>query len=93
METTKYVISIIKMPDSINGYEEHYYFLDVALDKDGHLIARSTGNIWDAMKFNYGLNIDETKRILSLIEFIKTCYIPKKKYKISIIPITLNYEM
>ena len=87
METIKYVISIIKMPDSINGYEEHYYFLDVALDKDGHLIARSTGNIWDAMKFiNYEVNNDEAKRILSLIEFIKTCYTPKKKYKIAIKP-------
>ena len=48
--------------------------------------------IWDAMKFIYVYTSnDEWKRISSLIEFVKTCYTPKKNYIIEFIPIELKY--
>ena len=92
MKTKKGVIQIIKKAYYPDGYDEHYYFADIAIDIDGHLMARYTNNIWDAMKFIYNsLNDDENKRINSLIEFVKTCYTPKKDYIIEFIPITLEY--
>ena len=90
MENVKGVIRVIK--HNSDGYDDHYYFTDVAVDIDNHLMARISGNIWDAMKFQYNsMNNDETQRINSLIEFIKTCFTPKKNYKIELIPITLSY--
>ena len=92
MDSTKGVIRIIKKADHPNGYDEHYYFADVVTDINGHLMARNTSNIWDAMKFIYVYTSnDEWKRINSLIEFIKTCYTPKKNYIIEFIPIELKY--
>lgn len=92
MNSEKGVIRIIKLVDHSNGYDEHYYFSDIVIDNNGHLIARNTTNIWDAMKFMYNPNFeDEMNRINALIEFIKVCYQPKKKYIIEFIPITLNY--
>lgn len=92
MDSTKGVIRIIKKADHPDGYDEHYYFADVVTDINGHLMARNTSNIWDAMKFIYVYtNNDEWKRISSLIEFVKTCYTPKKNYIIEFIPIELKY--
>ena len=92
MNSEKGVIRIIKKADHQNGYDEHYYFCDIVTDINGHLMARNTTNIWDAMKFMYNPNFeDEMNRINALIEFIKVCYQPKKKYIIEFIPITLNY--
>lgn len=92
MTSEKGVIRIIKKADHPNGYDAHYYFADVVVDINGHLMARNTSNIWDAMKFMYVYTTnDEYRRINSLIEFIKTCYTPKKNYIIEFIPITLNY--
>ena len=92
MNSEKGVIRIIKKADHPNGYDEHYYFCDVVTDINGHLMARNTTNIWDAMKFIYNPNFeDEMNRINALIEFIKVCCQPKKKYIIEFTPITLNY--
>ena len=92
MDSTKGVIRIIKKADYPGGYDEHYYFADVVTDINGHLMARNTSNIWDAMKFMWNsLNDDENKRINSLIEFVKICYTPKKNYIIEFIPIELKY--
>ena len=92
MDSTKGVIRIIKKADHPNGYDAHYYFTDVAVDINGHLMARNTSNIWDAMKFIWNSpNEDERNRIESLIEFVETCYLHKKRYKIEFIPITIEY--
>jgi len=92
MNSTKGVVRIIKLASNPNEYDEYYYLADVSTDIDSHLIARITGNIWDAMKFIYNSpNEDEVKRINSLIEFVKVCFIPKKRYKIEFVPITIEY--
>lgn len=96
MNSEKGVIRIIKLANHPSGYDEHYYFTDVVIDNNGHLMARNTTNIWDAMKFqcvNGKIpNVDEWRRISSLMEFIKTCYdsLPEK-YLIEFTSITLNY--
>jgi len=90
MENVKGVIRVIK--HNSNGYDEHYYFTDVTVDIDNHLMARISSNIWDAMKFQYNsINVDEERRIYSLISFIETCFSPKRDYIIKFIPITLSY--
>ena len=92
MNSTKGVIRIIKLASNPNEYDEYYYLTDVSTDIDSHLMARITGNIWDAMKFIYNSpNEDEVKRINSLIEFGKVCFTPRKRYKIEFIPIKLGY--
>ena len=92
MNNTKGVIRIIKLVSNANEYDEYYYFADVNVDKYSHIMARITGNVWDAMKFVWNsTNDDERKRIASLIEFVKTCFTPKKRYKIEFIPITIEY--
>ena len=92
MNSTKGVIRIIKLASNPNEYDEYYYLTDVSTDINSHLMARITGNIWDAMKFIYNsLNEDEVKRINSLIEFVKVCFTPIKRYKIEFIPIKLDY--
>jgi len=92
MNNTKGVIRIKKCATNFNEYDEYYYVADITTDDNGHLMARNTGNIWDAMKFIWDSPIeDERNRIESLIEFVKTCYLPKKKYVIEFIPITIEY--
>lgn len=92
MNSTKGVIRIIKLASNPNEYDEYYYLTDVSTDIDSHLMARITGNIWDAMKFIYNSpNDDEVKRINSLIEFVKVCFTPRKRYKVKFIPIKLDY--
>ena len=92
MNSTKGVIRIIKLASNPNEYDEYYYLTDVSTDINSHLMARITGNIWDAMKFIYNSpNEDEVKRINSLIEFVKVCFTPIKRYKIEFIPIKLDY--
>ena len=92
MNSTKGVIRIIKKAEYSHEYDEIYYLSDVTTDINGHLIARNTGNIWDAMMFHGEfLSADEKKRIDALIEFVKTCYTPKKRYSIEFITINLNY--
>ena len=92
MNSTKGVIRIIKLASNPNEYDEYYYLADVSTDINSHLMARITGNIWDAMKFIYNsLNEDEVKRINSLIEFVKVCFTPRKRYTIEFIPIKLDY--
>ena len=92
MNNTKGVIRIIVLASNSNEYDQHYYFADVNVDTDSHLMARITGNVWDAMKFVWdSTNDDERKRIASLIEFVKTCFTPKKRYKIEFVPITIEY--
>ena len=92
MNNTKGVIRIIKLASNPNEYDEYYYFADVNVDTDSHLMARITGNVWNAMKFAWdSTNDDERKRIASLIEFVKTCFTPKKLYKIEFVPITIEY--
>ena len=92
MNSTKGVIRIIKLSSNPNEYDEYYYLTDVSTDINSHLMARITGNIWDAMKFIYNSPIeDEVKRINSLIEFVKVCFTPIKRYKIEFIPIKLDY--
>ena len=92
MNNTKGVIRIIKLASNSNEYDEYYYFADVNVDIDSHVMARITGNVWDAMKFVWdSTNDDECKRIASLIEFVKTCFTPKKRYKIEFVPITIEY--
>ena len=49
MNNTKGVIRIIKKASNYNEYDEYYYFADVSVDVNSHLMARITGNIWDAM--------------------------------------------
>lgn len=92
MNSTKGVIRIIKLASNPNEYDEYYYLTDVSTDINSHLMTRITGNIWDAMKFIYNSPIeDEVKRINSLIEFVKVCFTPIKRYKIEFIPIKLDY--
>lgn len=92
MNSTKGVIRIIKLASNPNEYDEYYYLTDVSTDINSHLMARITGNIWDAMKFIYNSpNEDEVERINSLIEFVKVCFTPRKLYKIEFIPIKLDY--
>ena len=92
MNNTKGVIRIIVLASNSNEYDQYYYFADVNVDTDSHVMARITGNVWDAMKFVWdSANDDERKRIASLIEFVKTCFIPKKRYKIEFVPITIEY--
>lgn len=92
MNSTKGVIRIIKLASNPNEYDEYYYLTDVSTDINSHLMTRITGNIWNAMKFIYNsLNEDEVKRINSLIEFVKVCFTPIKRYKIEFIPIKLDY--
>ena len=75
MNSTKGVIRIIKLASNQNEYDEYYYLTDVSKDINSHLMARITGNIWNAMKFIYNSPIeDEVKRINSLIEFVKVCF-------------------
>lgn len=92
MNSTKGVIRIIKLASNPNEYDEYYYLTDVSTDINSHLMARITSNIWDAMKFIYNSPIeDEVKRINSLIEFVKVCFTPRKRYKIEFISIKLDY--
>ena len=93
MESNKSVIRIIKKAEQPNGYDEHYYLTDIITDIDGHLMARCTGNIWDAMKFKAIENCieDELNRIESLINFVKVCYTPRKDYDIQLISLNLLY--
>lgn len=93
MNNTKGVIRIIVLASNPNEYDQYYYFYDVNVDMDYHVMARITGNVWDAMKFIWDstTNDDECKRIESLIEFVKTCFTPKKQYKIEFVPITIEY--
>ena len=92
MNNTKGVIRIIVLASNSNEYDQYYYFTDVNVDTDSHVMARITGNVWDAMKFVWdSTNDDERKRIASLIEFVKTCFTPKKRYKIEFVPITIEY--
>lgn len=92
MNSTKGVIRIIKLASNPNEYDEYYYLTDVSTDINSHLMTRITGNIWNAMKFIYNSPIeDEVKRINSLIEFVKVCFTPIKRYKIEFIPIKLDY--
>lgn len=92
MNSNKGVIRIIEKGDFPNGYDKHYYFSGVETDHDYHLMATLTSDIWQAKKFIYNLEFeDEMKRIKALIEFIKACYTPKKKYQIEFIPINLEY--
>ena len=92
MTSEKGVIRIIKQATSFNEYDEYYYVADITTDIDGHLMARNTGNIWDAMKFIWNSpNEDERNRIESLIKFVETCYLPRKKYVVEFIPITIEY--
>lgn len=92
MNNTKGVIRIIVLASNSNEYDQYYYFADVNVDTDSHVMARITGNVWDAMKFVWdSTNDDERKRIASLIEFVKTCFTPKKRYKIEFVPITIEY--
>ena len=92
MTSKKGVIRIIKQATSFNEYDEYYYVTDIITDIDGHLMARITGNVWDAMKFIWNSPIeDECNRIESLVKFIKTCFTPKKRYKIEFVPITIEY--
>ena len=92
MNSTKGVIRIKKQATDFNEYDEYYYVADITTDIDGHLMARNTGNIWDAMKFIWDSpNEDEHYRIESLIKFVETCYRPRYKYIVEFIPITLNY--
>ena len=92
MNSTKGVIRIIELASNPNEYDEYYYLTDVSTDINSHLMARITGNIWNAMKFIYNSPIeDEVKRINSLIEFVKVCFTPIKRYKIEFIPIKLDY--
>lgn len=92
MNSTKGVIRIIKLASNPNEYDEYYYLTDVSTDINSHLMTRITGNIWNAMKFIYNSPIeDEVKRINSLIEFVKVCFTPVKRYKIEFIPIKLDY--
>lgn len=92
MNSIKGVIRIIKLASNPNEYDEYYYLANVTIDTDYHLMAQITGNIWDAMKFIYNSpNDDEVKRINSLIEFVKVCFTPRKRYKIEFIPIKLDY--
>ena len=92
MNSTTGVIRIIVLASNSNEYDQYYYFADVNVNTDSHLMARITGNVWDAMKFVWdSTNDDERKRIASLIEFVKTCFTPKKRYKIEFVPITIEY--
>lgn len=80
------------MASNPNKYDEYYYLTDVSTDINSHLMARITGNIWNAMKFIYNSPIeDEVKRINSLIEFVKVCFTQIKRYKIEFIHIKLDY--
>jgi hypothetical protein len=93
MNSTKGVIRIIKLASNQNEYDEYYYFVDVTTDINGHLMARNTSNIWDATKFMWNsFNDDENKRINSLLEFVKICYTPKKRYQIDFVPITVEFN-
>lgn len=90
--STKGVIRIIKLASTPNEYNEYYYFVDITTDTYSHIMARITGNIWDAMKFVWNpSNDDERKRIDSLFGFVKTCFTPKNQYKIEFVPITIEY--
>ena len=92
MINEKGVIRIKSRAISFNEYDEYYYVADITTDIDGHLMARNTRNIWDAMKFIWDSpNEDERNRIESLIKFVKTCYLPRKKYVVEFIPITIEY--
>jgi len=92
MESTKGVIRVTKLAEHYNGYDEIYYFTDVAIDVDSHLMARISGNVFDAMKFIWNTpNEDEQMRINSLINFVKTCFKPSKKFKIEFVPLTIIY--
>ena len=92
MNSTKGVIRIIVLASNSHEYDQYYYFADINVDTNSHVMARITGNVWDAMKFVWdSTNDDERKRIASLIEFIKTCFTPKKRYKIEFVPITIEY--
>lgn len=93
MNNTKGVIRIIKKASNYNEYDEYYYFADVSVDVNSHLMTRITGNIWDAMKFIWNSpNDDENKRIDSLLGFVKTCFTPKKRYQIDFVPITVEFN-
>ena len=92
MNSTKGVIRIIVKADNGIGYDQHYYFSGVETDNDYHIMATLTSDIWHAKKFIYDLKFDdEMKRINALVDFVKACYTPKKKYQIEFIPINLVY--
>lgn len=93
MESSKSVIRIIKKADHPDGYDEHYYLSEVTTDVDGHLVAHCTGNIWNAMKFKsvHHCSEDEIDRIEALLNFVKTCYTPRKNYQIQTISLNLLY--
>lgn len=92
MNNIKGVIRIIKKGTMASMYDQHYYFASVETDNDYHLMATLTTDIWQAKKFKYDLRFtDEMKRVNALVDFVKTCYTPKKDYQIEFIPINLEY--
>jgi len=92
METTKGVIRIIKLASTPTEYDEYYYLSSIGFDNNGSLIAQRTSNILNAMMFKYDtLFKSENDKITALVNFVKTCYIPKRVYKIEFIPVKFTY--
>lgn len=92
MESTKGVIRILKNAEYLHGYDIHYYFAGLDVDKNGNITAKCTNNIWDAIRFRCDmLSENDKNRINSLIEFIRNCYLPKQDYLIELIEIKLVY--
>ena len=91
MESIKGVIKITKLSD-INGYDQIYYFTGIIVNNDGHININYSGNVWEAMKFNWNSsNNAEVFKIQSLITFIENCLLPKKKFKVEISFLNLTY--
>lgn len=86
MESTKNVIEIVKKPSNQFEYEEHYYFTEVVV-VEGKTSIRSTGDIWNATRFNNMTPKDAE----AWCNFIKANL--GKHYEINIKTISLAYNL
>ena len=86
MESIKSVIEIVKKASNQFEYDEHYYFTEVSII-DGKTNIGSTGDIWNATKFN-PMFPDIAKTWCS---FIKSFL--DKHYQVNVINISLNYDL
>jgi len=86
MEAKKNVIQIVKKATNQFEYDEHYYFTEVVV-VEGKTSIRSTGDIWEATRFN---NMTPNEAA-AWCNFIKANF--GKHYDINIKTISLNYDL
>ena len=95
MNSSKVVIRVIENGDLSGDYDKIFYVENVNVDINGKLNVGLTGDIWKSMKLNrYYKDVTDVtmnNNINNFIEFVKSSFIPRKKYNIELIEIKLEY--